>query len=69
MGIPGQMCSIWHTQWIPLLKTVHWTVFNSPLSELLTDGEFRPLRRATKGSAFGNRSLERLANFLELVHS
>ncbi|MGN0674715.1 MAG: hypothetical protein ACI4KG_03120, partial [Oscillospiraceae bacterium] len=27
--------------------------------------EFRRVRAATKGSAFGNRSLERLANFFE----
>ena len=36
---------------------------SSPHSPFSNEKEFRPLRRATKGSAFGNRSLERLANF------
>ena len=36
------------------LKTVHWTVF-SPFPAFYETKEFRFLRKASKGSAFGNR--------------
>ncbi len=46
------------SQGVPSSKTVHRTVFKfTPCGGILTLKCFRSLRRATKGSAFGNRKL------------